>query len=1205
MKNRGTSEGKIIVGLGVFLAFVFCLFVSVPVHAQVTGATLSGTVTDASGAVIANAQVSIRNTATGITKDATTDSAGFYTAPNLPAGPYEVKVTAAGFNTAVSNVTLAVGAQQSLNVPMKVGETSQTVQVTEAVPQIDLTSSTLTGQVESQTVEDLPLNGRDWTSLATLHPGVALIEEQMDYSTSARGNRGFGSELTISGQRTTTNNYRLDGISVNDYANSGPGNVIGAALGVDAIQEFSVLTGGFSAEYGKAAGGVVNAITKSGSNAFHGDLYEFLRNSAFDSRDYFSRTASTPLAEFRRNQFGAAAGGPIIKDKTFIFGDYEGMRQVKGITTNVKVPSLAARAGKVFDTDPTSPTFGDIFDQNGKGIAGNTGNTPYAGPPCATGTTLRDPNAGFCVNDMAWNAWQMFPTPTPGTTSVNTANFVNSGVQRVPENFYTFRVDHKLSPNDSLGGTYLFDNTYFDQPDAFNNDILHSQTRRQTVVLQESHTFSTNVLNAARVGYSRTHVINVNPTTAVNPAATDKSLGTQGVPGSPTPQNAPEIQITGFTRMPGGVGTGSYYIHTFNNYQFYDDAFWTHGNHTLKFGGGVERMQYNYEAFQNQGGLWKFKSLVKFLTNQANHFEEGIPSAITPRELRQTLFAGYVQDDWRFRPNLTLNLGLRYEMTTVINDAQGKITSLPVISAPDPQCGTLYTSPFLGSLSGGHCGSVGSYYTNPTKRNFEPRIGFAWDPFRDGKTSVRGGFGIYDVLPLPGYFLLQENQSGPFMIFSSLDSGTKLIGAFPTQGEPLLTNPPAGVTPGKLATSTIETHPHRNYVEEWNLNIQRQLTPTMSLTMGYVGSHGVHNLTRGDDGNMTQGVQTPAGLLFPCGYPAPLTGGGVSACTVGFTGGTAAAGGGTNAQINPTNGIIRYIYWSTDSTYHALNVSLDKKMSHGIQYQVSYTWGKSLDESSSTIAGDTFEQGLNSLYYFAPKSLRGPSDFNVAHTLAINALWALPTPQSWNGIAKTALGGWQMGGIVKFNTGVPTTPIIGGDPAGLGNGGADQFGIPDLIPGCKTTNPGTITYINTSCYTTPMATPAIASMCQPFGFVPHDPTQNPDPYSPGITGSCANLLGNAGRNSITGPHLVNVDFSMVKNTAIKRISETFNIQFRAEIFNIFNHSNFLPPEPVNNNAGAQVLNQDGSVVLPKDGGGSIDSLSTQPRDVQFALKVIW
>src|SRR5712671_5714031 len=420
-----------------------CLVVSVPVHAQVTGATLSGTVTDASGAVIAGAEVSVRNTATGISKDTTTDSAGFYTVPNLPAGVYEVRVTAEGFSTAVqSNLTLAVGAQQQLNFALKIGTTSETVQVTAAAPQIELTSSTLTGQVESQTVLDLPLNGRDWTSLATLHPGVNLIETQMVYSDSARGNRGFGDELTISGQRTTNNNYRLDGVSVNDYANSGPGNVIGAALGVDAIQEFSVLTGGFSAEYGKASGGVVNAITKSGTNAFHGDVYEFIRNSALDSRDYFSRSGDTPVAQFRRNQFGAAAGGPIIKDKTFIFGDYEGMRQAKGITTTITVPSDAARGGTIqYTPDP---------------------NKANNGAPTSPVLCTPIPNTTQCtltVDPAATAELVMFPHATPGTSIGDKGKFISSGLQIVPENFYTARVDHKVGINDNLSGTCLFDDT--------------------------------------------------------------------------------------------------------------------------------------------------------------------------------------------------------------------------------------------------------------------------------------------------------------------------------------------------------------------------------------------------------------------------------------------------------------------------------------------------------------------------------------------------------------------------------------------------------------------------------------------------------------------------------------------------------------------------------------------------------------------------
>jgi Carboxypeptidase regulatory-like domain/TonB-dependent Receptor Plug Domain len=1146
---------KILVPL---MIIVFGLCLAVSLYSQVTGATLSGNISDSSGGVIAGAQISINNTATGISKDFQADSAGYYSAPNLAPGTYEVKVTAAGFNTTVSTVTLAVGAQQQLNIPMKVGETSQTIQVTGAAPQIELTSSTLSGQVESQTVLDLPLNGRDWTSLATLQPGVNLIETQIAYGDSGRGNRGFGAELTISGQRTTTNNYRLDGVSVNDYANSGPGNVIGAALGVDAIQEFSVLTGGFSAEYGKAAGGVINAITKSGTNSFHGDLYEFIRNSALDSRDYFSRSGDTPLAQFRRNQFGGSAGGPIIKDKTFIFGDYEGMRQAKGITSTIKIPSLNARQGIL-----------------------------------ASGAIVP-------VDPAATAMFRMYPSPTPGTTNGDSAQYINSALQIVPENFYTFRVDHKLSMNDSLSGTYLFDDTDFTEPDSFNNDILNSHTRRQTVVLQESHTFRPNLVNAARVGYSRTHVINLEPAGAVNVAATDKTLG------STSGQNAPEIQIDGAgNRMPGGVGTPPFSKHAYNSFQYYDDAFWTHGAHTLKFGGGIERMQYNFEAFFEPGGLWRFHNITDFLTNNPYHFEAGIPRTNTPRELRQTLFGAYVQDDWRVRSNVTLNIGLRYEMVTVVKDAQGKISNLLNISDPAPQCAIQYTTPNFPAYPGTTCSSVGPYYLNPTKRNLEPRIGFAWDPFRDGKTSVRGGFGIYDVLPLPGYFLVQEQQAAPFMIFSSVDSpacafnspptcSNPLAGHFSSGGENLLVNPPPGVSPGRLATSTVEHSPHRNYVEEWNLNLQRQITPTLSLMMGYVGSHGVHNLIRGDDGNMTYPTQTSEGLLFPCGPPIQPDG----TCTAGNN------AAGNNGQVNQTLGTIRYAYWGTDSSYNALNVNVDKKMSHGLQFGVSYTWGKSLDESSSTIAGDTFSQSLNSLFYFAPKSLRGPSDFNVAHTLAINALWVVPTPQSWSGFARTAAGGWQLGGIVKYNSGVPTTPIIAGDPMGLGNSGADQFGIPNLIPGCDPINHNFIggnspIYINSSCYTLPTvsASSPLAAQCAPFT----GGSDGPVPAPPAGQVYCSNLLGNAGRNSITGPNLVNVDFSMTKNTAIKRISETFNVQFRAEIFNIFNHSNFVPPEPVSASGGAALFNQDGSSA----GAGQIDSLATQPRDVQFALKVIW
>src|SRR6266699_5378375 len=377
-------------------------------YAQVTGATLSGTITDPSGGVIPNAMVSVRNTATGVTREVTADTAGFYSLPHLLAGSYELTVTSSGFSTArQSNLTLGVGAEQQLNFSLKVGQTSQTVEVTEAAPQIQLTSSTLTAEVESTTVRELPLNGRDWASLATLSPGVIGLngEVQLPFESGAlRGNRGFGSQLTIAGGRHTQNNYRLDGLSISDYTN-GSGSVIGVTLGVDAIQEFSVITGNYSAEYGRTSGGVINAISKSGTNAYHGDVYEFLRNDALDANDFFSNTNGQPLPTLRRNQFGAALGGPIIKDRTFIFGDYEGIRLAEGTASgNSRVPSENARLGI---------------------LAGQ----PVLTGPCphpATQTNLAPGRATTCVdNIIAQKYLALYQHPNgPVTSNPDVANFV-------------------------------------------------------------------------------------------------------------------------------------------------------------------------------------------------------------------------------------------------------------------------------------------------------------------------------------------------------------------------------------------------------------------------------------------------------------------------------------------------------------------------------------------------------------------------------------------------------------------------------------------------------------------------------------------------------------------------------------------------------------------------------------------------------------
>src|SRR6202790_3276890 len=334
----------------VMVILAIAILFSAQASAQVSGAALSGSITDPSGTAVPNAKVNITNTATGVTRDDATDAAGFFSVPNLLPGPYEVTISAAGFSTSrSSDVVLKVGAEQVMNLSLSIGQANQTVEVTGAASLVQLSNSTIRSEVESTTIRELPLNGRDWASLATLSPGVTGIETQLPFEAqgAGRGNRGFGSQLAISGTRPTQNNYRLDGNSINDYGNSGPGSVIGVSLGVDAIQEFSVLTGNYSAEYGRTSGGIVNAISKSGTNAFHGDLYEFLRNDKLDANDFFLNSSRQPKPEYRRNQFGGAAGGPIRKDRTFIFGDYESIHQSQGVAVPNVVPPDAARAGNL------------------------------------------------------------------------------------------------------------------------------------------------------------------------------------------------------------------------------------------------------------------------------------------------------------------------------------------------------------------------------------------------------------------------------------------------------------------------------------------------------------------------------------------------------------------------------------------------------------------------------------------------------------------------------------------------------------------------------------------------------------------------------------------------------------------------------------------------------------------------------------------
>ena len=1059
----------------IWIALVLtCSIFSQRTEAQVSAAKLSGTIADTSGATIADAKIEITNVQTGFTRTVTTNSSGFYSAPSLPPGTYKVSVSQANFSTEVkTGIILDVGSDQLLNIVLKVGSLKEEVSVSDIAAGVDLTTSTLNAVVDGKNVRELPLNGRSWTDLAALTTGVTVIQTQAPVSASDRPKRGLGGQLSISGGRPQQNSYLLDGININDYSNGGPGSVLGGNLGVDAIQEFTVITTNPVAQYGRTSGGVISAITRSGTNQLHGSAYEFVSDASLDAKNYFD---VGPIPPFRRNQYGGSLGGPIQKNKTFIFGDYEGVRQNLGTTALQQVPTAAARAGTL-----------------------------------TTGNVTPDPQVARFIN-------AFYPLPN-GTINGDIGNYSFAGQQLTTENFFTIRADHTFSPKDSVGVTYLYDDNPSSQNDEFNNKVIISKTRRQMVSILETHILSSSTLNSAHVGFNRDNAGSPYSATAINKAAADTSFGF--VPGD----SAGQVQVPGLTTFSGGLSSANPLLYRWNSWQGYDDVSHTVGIHSLTFGANIERIQDNQFSADTPGGFFQFNSLSDFITNQPQSLLATLPGTITPRHLRQTIYGVYFEDDVRLRPNLTVNLAMRYEGASVPSEINGKLSNLRVLAG---------NTPFLGN----------PYIANPTHRNFEPRVGFAWDPFKDGKTSVRGGFGIYDILPLivemgsgvDASFPFAENISGT----NAPAPGTvyPVPFTFPTNAYQDIAN-----TPTDHRLFVLQYHPPRNYVMQWNLNVQREILPGTTAMIAYVGSRGIHMWYQTDDANIVLPIaHTAQGYLWPVidpNNPKPV--------------------------VDPLVGRVFMANWSSDSYFHGLETQVSQKVTHNLQGQISYTWSRCIDTSSGSAASDQYRNSLAATLYIDPRTHRGPCDTNVTQNLVVNTVWDVPHPANLTGILGALASGWQLSGIFHAATGQPFTVSIGGDPLGLNS--AVPFDFPDRLTGGNCSHPTTgkqYGYIKLECFVFPALV-------------------NGHPR-----------MGNGGRNELIGPGLVNMDFSIFKSFALKRVSETANLQFRAETYNLFNHADFSPPN--NNNT---LFDGGGN---PIQNAGLIDQTTMSSREIQLALK---
>ncbi len=1101
------------------LAYSFLLvFSTVAARAQQITANIHGTVSDTSGAVVQSAVVTVKQIETGLIRTTTSDHTGSYLLLELPVGHYRLEVTATGFEKYVQEgISLDVNETATIAVHLRVGSETQRVEVNANAALVQNTS-TLGETVMQSEILDLPLDGRNFSQLGVLQPGVVpLTPGLLEAGGPARQNQAYA----VDGQRPESNNFLIDGA---DNVSAVDGGFV-LKPPIDAIDEFRIMTHNANAEFGRNTGSTTNIITRGGTNSFHGALWEFLRNDAMDSSDYFTRSVQ-PL---KQNQFGATFGGPIIKDKTFFFGYYEGFRNRQGESVPATVPSAAERQGNF--AEECTAGF------NSAGMCRNAQQqlTFFGAPVPFNKMTIFTP-----INPVAENVLAFFPSPNSGENGY-------IGTQTLVENNDQFgvRVDHYLSVADTLNFRYMYSAGPTTDPlSPVGANVpgfpVGEYDRAQNFVSQETHVFSPNMIGVTRFSFLRNTFLLDEHLNHESPS----DLGFQYAPTLPLAAGPPFVQIGGYASV-GDPITGPRYTYQ-NTFDVSGSLSWVHGRHDFKFGAGYRRDQINALQGIASNGFFVFSTFpysdgfASFLSGNPVVFLQG--GGNFAREIRDRAVDAYAQDTYKLTQRLTLNYGLRYELPFPATENHNEVN----LFVPGAQSKVMPTAP-KGLLYPGDPGVPAGLI--PTQfTGFAPRVGLAWDPRGNAKTVISSSYGIF-------YEPYYTGEGGPLQdpVSSPPFLKTQQI-SFPinTFANPFYTpNPFSQAFPEPMTLLVVQRNLHLPYAQDWNLNVQRSLGQDWLLQVGYVGTTGVR-LPRFIEGDPT---------IF---IPGMVDGQPIS--NENNVNQRRLYSGCTFAQPNHcVYSSVGEIASIANSSYNALEASLRKRFSHGLSFLGSYTYSHAIDDVSSfNITGSASQPvaGENDLAQnpFDLGAERGRSMFDARHRFVLSYEWNLPFwnhPTNWY---QHAFGNWQLNGIVTAMTGTPFTVFDSND--------VSLQGTAPEITGFSANRPNLIGNPNNG-----PRTPQEWMNLNAFQQLQPDPLGR------------FQVFGDEGRNVVAGPPYADWDFSAFKNVPV---TEGKEFQFRGELFNFLNHTNFRLPVSDISSPNFGQIQQDVS-----------------PRVIQVALKFLY